>query len=355
MTRIRTQHDLARLLNVSRVTVQRALSDHPYVNDGLRAEIQAAAKKYGYRPFANAQSLRTGQTHAIGVLLFNIRSAKQIVGPVFFEFLAGITDRLVECEYKTIVVRDWQLAGDEGHRTPVLFRERAMDGLICTHPTTPLLSHFITSLKVPVVWLDSGHHEDHGAVWRDEAGAARLAVQKLVELGHRKITYLDKRSSGPEGPSNRVYSVHHSVTERSAGYGQTMTAEKLAPQRLITLTYQQTAAELQQILKQPDRPSAFVCYSVNEAFWLRNACIAAGLSVPTDVSIIALDDNASVVDQWPELGRISFDRYAMGHCAAEMMVTMLEKDGIAPPSRGFVDHQILGQTFAPPPMQGAVG
>lgn len=59
VTRIRTQHDLARLLNVSRVTVQRALSDHPYVNDGLRAEIQAAAKKYGYRPFANAQSLRT--------------------------------------------------------------------------------------------------------------------------------------------------------------------------------------------------------------------------------------------------------------------------------------------------------
>lgn len=344
-TDVLTQRNLAKLFGVSRVTVQRALSGHPYVKEEIRAEIQAAAKKHGYRPHANAKSLRTGQTHAVGVLLFNIRAAKAIIGPVFFEYLAGITDRLVEHEYKTLVVRDWQLAGDEGTRTPILFRERSMDGLICTHPTTPLLTKFIESLKVPVVWLDSGHHEDHGAVWRDEAGATRLAVQTLVELGHRKIVYLDKPLIGPAKPADKVYSVHHSVTERSAAYREAMEGANLSPMHMNAFVYSETIGPLKELLARADRPTAYLCYSTNEACWVRTACMGAGLSVPGDVSIIALDDNAAIPDQWPELGRVTFDRYAMGRCAAEMMLGMLDNKGVAPPSRSFTDHKILGETF----------
>lgn len=347
-TDIRTQNDLAKLFGISRVTVQRALSGHPYVNEDIRNEVQKAAKKHGYRPHANAASLRRGATQAIGVLLFNVRSAKAIVGPVFFEYLAGITDRLVEHEYKTLVVRDWQLAGDDGDRTPILFRERSMDGLICTHPTTPLLAQFIQSLKVPVVWLDSGHHEDRGAVWRDEPGATRLAVDTLVKLGHRRIVYLDKPMIGPQKPADRVYSVHHSVIERSNAYREAMAARNLDPLRMDAFVYPETIGPLKELLSRPDRPTACLCYSTNEAFWVRTICIEAGLSVPGDVSILALDDTAAVADQWPELGRVAFDRYAMGRCAAEMMLEMLGNKGVAPPSRGFSDHQILGNTFSRP-------
>jgi LacI family transcriptional regulator len=318
------------------------------VNEEIRAEIQAAAKKHGYRPHANARSLRTGQTHAIGVLLFNVRTAKWVVGPVFFEYLAGITDRLVEQEYKTIVVRDWQLAGDEGNRTPILFRERAMDGLICTHPTTPLLAQFIDKLNVPVIWLDSGHHEERGTVSRDEACATRLAVETLAGLGHRKIVYLDKPGSGPSKPADKAYVVHHSVTERRAAYQAVMGERNLDPKCMVASAYEETIGPLKEMLAQSDRPTACICYSTNEAFWLLSACGAMGLSVPKDLSIIALDDNASIADSWPELGRISFDRYAMGRCAAEMMLERLENKTVVPPSLNFAKHQILGSTFAHP-------
>jgi DNA-binding LacI/PurR family transcriptional regulator len=102
------------------------------------------------------------------------------------------------------------------------------------------------------------------------------------------------------------------------------------------------------MLAQSDRPTACICYSTIEAFWLLSACGAMGLSVPKDLSIIALDDNASIADSWPELGRISFDRYAMGRCAAEMMLERLENKTVVPPSLNFAKHQILGSTFAHP-------
>jgi DNA-binding LacI/PurR family transcriptional regulator len=112
--------------------------------------------------------------------------------------------------------------------------------------------------------------------------------------------------------------------------------------------YAESIVSLKELLKQSDRPTAFVCYSSNEAYWVRTVCIEAGLSVPRDVSILALDDNASNADQWPELGRVTFDRYAMGRCAAEMILEMLGNKGVVPPSRGFTDHRILGETFARP-------
>lgn len=349
-TQIRTQHDLAQLLKVSRVTVQRALSDHPYVNDGLRAEIQAAAKKYGYRPYANAQSLRTGQTHAIGVLLFNVRSVNAVVGPVFFEYLAGITDRLVEQEYKTIVVRDWQLAGEDVPHTPILFRERAMDGLICTHPTTPLLTQFIEKLNVPVIWLDSGHHEPGKTISRDESGAVRLAMQTLLNLGHRRIAYLGKGVDGPMGESRKMYPAHHSTTERKAAYDSIMAEHNLTPINQPVVSFESSIEPLKQMLQQPNRPTACLCYSVYEAFWVQSACIELGLRVPRDLSILALDDNASIIEMWPDLGRITFDRYAMGRLAAEMMLTTLDGQCADPPSVNFQQHHLLGRTFAPPSM-----
>ncbi len=338
-TDVRTQRDIAQLLGISTVTVQRALSGHPYVNEEMRTEIQAAAEKHGYRPHANAASLRRGATQTVGVLLFNIRSTKAIIGPVFFEYLAGITDRLVERDYKTMVVRDWQLAGGDIDRMPILFRERSMDGLICTHPTTPLLAQFIESLKVPVVWLDGGHHDDRGAVWRDEAGATRFAVDMLAKLGHRRIVYLDKPTGGPQEPADKAYIVHHSVAERSCAYRQAMAARNLSPMFMNAFVYSDTIGPLKESLMQAERPTAYLCYSSNEAFWVRTACVEAGLSVPRDVSILSLDDNASIADQWPELGRVAFYRYAMGRCAAEMILEMLGNKGIAPPSRGFSDHR----------------
>lgn len=347
-TDVRTQHDLAQLIGVSRVTVQRALSGHPYVNEDMRLEIQAAAKKHGYRPHANAASLRRGKTQTVGVLLFNIRSHKAIVGPVFFEYLGGITDRLVERDYKTMVVRDWQLAGDEVGQIPILFRERSMDGLICTHPTTPTLSRFIESLKVPVIWLDSGHREDRGAIGRDEAGAAHLAVDVLAGLGHRRIVYLDKPIVGPRKPADQAYTMHHSVTERRNAYHEAMVARHLDPVHLTTPCYDETVVPLKESLLQAQRPTAYVCYSIHEAFWLRSVCISIGMSVPRDVSIIALDDNASIIDLWPELGRVTFDRYEMGRYAADMMLETLNNRGIAQPSRCFNEHQLLGNTFSRP-------
>lgn len=345
-TDVRTQHDLAKLFGVSRVTIQRALSGHPYVNEEMRAGIQAAAEKYGYRPHANAASLRRGATQTIGVLLFNIRSTKSIIGPVFFEYLAGITDRLVERDYKTMVVRDWQLTGGEEKQTPILFRERSMDGLICTHPTTPLLTEFIESLKVPVVWLDSGHRDAQGAIWRDEAVATRLAVDALVQRGHRNIVYVDKEIDGPIEPADRVYTTHHSVSERRDGYREAMRACGLPAVHIPARSYVDTIGPLKKSLSGADRPTAYVCYSFHEAFWVRSASIEAGLSIPRDVSIIALDDSASVPELWPELGRITFDRYEMGRCAADMMLDTLGNKGAAQPSRGFVDHQLLGETYS---------
>lgn len=67
-----TAAEIARMCNVSRTTVDRALKNKPGISPETRARIHAIAKEYDYHPNYLASSLSTGRTHSVGVIVFDL-------------------------------------------------------------------------------------------------------------------------------------------------------------------------------------------------------------------------------------------------------------------------------------------
>src|SRR5690625_6373967 len=64
-----TLKDIAEKLNVSSVTVSKALNDKEGVSEELREKIKEVAESMGYRMNAAAKSMRYGYSYNIGVII----------------------------------------------------------------------------------------------------------------------------------------------------------------------------------------------------------------------------------------------------------------------------------------------
>jgi len=68
-----TLEDIARALKVSKMTVSRAINDHPEISRETRARILAMAQKMNYRPNQFARALTTHRSYLIGIVVPDLR------------------------------------------------------------------------------------------------------------------------------------------------------------------------------------------------------------------------------------------------------------------------------------------
>jgi LacI family transcriptional regulator len=62
-----TQMDIARKLNVSRITVSKALRNHPDISMEMKKKVSETAEELGYIPNLIAQNLISKRTFTLGV------------------------------------------------------------------------------------------------------------------------------------------------------------------------------------------------------------------------------------------------------------------------------------------------
>src|SRR5437764_9602226 len=177
-----TVSSLAKYLKLSSASVSMILnSTHKATRfpEKTRKRVLAAAAKFNYRPNFVARSLRKQQTFTIGVLVPEVSEGYAAL------VLAGIEDYLLQAGYFYFVV-------SHRHKThlleqyPRLFMDRLVEGIIAVD-TTEL--PFIPQVPTAVV---SGHRRMPGItnVVLDHRRAALLALEHLLQLGHRRIAFI---------------------------------------------------------------------------------------------------------------------------------------------------------------------
>src|SRR5262249_34924580 len=115
----------------------------------------------------------------------------------------------------------------------------------------------------------------------DNRHGARLAVEHLHTLGHRRIAHL----AGSRRLSNFV--------DRREGYREALAALRLpwdADLEITIDTGSDVQAELARLLTLPDPPTALFCHHDSCAVWALQAAAALGLRVPQELSVVGFDD-----------------------------------------------------------------
>src|ERR1041385_7011912 len=92
-----TLEDIARALNVSKMTVSRAINNHPEISSEKRARILATAQKMKYRPNQFARALMTKQSYLIGIVV------PDLMHSYFAEICRGVESNARPAGYQNLI------------------------------------------------------------------------------------------------------------------------------------------------------------------------------------------------------------------------------------------------------------
>ncbi|WP_172292599.1 LacI family DNA-binding transcriptional regulator [Pseudoruegeria sp. HB172150] len=301
--------DVAEAAGVSKATASNVFNRPGIVRKELRDRVLETARQIGYAgPDPRARVLGTGKVGAIGVAT---------VEPLSYFFEDSFARELM-----TSIARacddsgtGLSLVSSANHEQLAWnLRNAVVDGflLYCLEEARDLIDE-ARDRHLPYVALYVDRRETGiPAVGIDEAAAARLATQHLLDLGHRRFAILAMEfTAGSSGPVTleTVDTAFYSATSgRAIGTLDTL-EEAGIPRTSVpiheTLTDADTVAEaLERIFAASEPPTAFVAQSDAIALYALDWLTERGISVPGDVSLIGFDDIPEAAVSTPPLTTI---------------------------------------------------
>ena len=336
--------ELATNLGLSQTTVSRALNGYPEVNEITRERVMAAAKRHSYLPNTRAIRLATGRAMAVGHVI-PIATKHEIVNPVFADFIAGAGETYSRNGYDMVlsVVPDDQ----ETQAYRDLQSRGTVDGIIVHAPRLddpriallrevglPFVVHGrATGTKDAYSWLDVNNRR-----------AFQRATEFLLDLGHRRI-----------GLINGLEYMDFAIRRRT-GYVDALVARGIQPDPDLMFSDEMTEGRgyraAIEMLKQRDKPTAFLVSSMISALGVRRALDELGLKPGRDVSIIIHDDELSYLRNGDDVPIYTATRSSVreaGRQTAEMVLDLIANPGKPPQTRLLEAELIIGQSTGPAP------
>jgi len=302
--------DVAERAGVSGQTVSRVVNASPRVDPETRARVEAAMTALGYRPHRAARALRTGRTQTIGLVVSTLASVGNS------RMLQAVADAAAARGYALPVVT----LGAEGDVAAAFERlaEQGVDGAIVLNEATERVRGAdVRAAGLRLVVVDSPRDDRFGVVETDHAGGARLAVEHLLELGHRTAHHL----AGPAGS--------FAAAERERGWreGLESAGAPVPPVVRGDWTSASGFAAASALLD----AGATAVFAANDqmALGLLRAVAEAGRAVPGDVSVVGFDDIADAADYRPPLTTVRQDFDALGARAVAALVDGIEAGAAA--------------------------
>lgn len=300
--------EIARAAEVSVATVSRALSNRNYpLKAETRQRILKLAKEMGYQPNLVARSLQSNRSHLVGVIVDRMQS------PFAAATVQGIQDGLRDAGYTISIAysnRDQKLALEAIHT----FYRHQVAGLVILNSWLHTYNDSILSLQDrPFVFVNRVFSNGVGnCVAPGDCYGAQLATQHLVDLGHRRIGYINGRADWIEAQNRlagfREVLEKHGLPTEAALIGQGDWGRDSG--------FQAT----QQLLALKERPTAIFAANDIMALGAYYAIQEAGLKIPADIAIVGYDDRDFAAWIRPALTTVRMPSYEMGQAAARLMM-----------------------------------
>jgi LacI family transcriptional regulator len=178
-----TLRTVATSLGLSVTTVSRALKEGPEVNCETIKIVKKAAAELGYRPNLGGLNLKTGKTHAIGIVLPFERQGDMNI--IVASLVEGVSGSMKKFGYRTTVSP--QLQSDDPLRAVRdLVEEGSVDGIIITHtlPQDERVKYLLDN-GMPFVTFGRTELPDlHPSIDIDHEQIGATAALMLLDAGH---------------------------------------------------------------------------------------------------------------------------------------------------------------------------
>ncbi|HEV2420568.1 MAG TPA: LacI family DNA-binding transcriptional regulator [Candidatus Acidoferrales bacterium] len=343
-----TIRDVAKESGFSAATVSIVLNNAPlarYIPATTKGRIQKAAKKLGYRPNVIARFLRSKRSHTIGVMV------SDVTDPFCIPILRGIDNVLYHAAYLPILV-DIHNQRERFERHLEMLLDRHVEGLIMVANWLFVDINLLGDIEkrnIPAAIIGRELKGSISSVMVDNEAGARLALEHLYSLGHRRVAFI----RGPKTLADTVprwqgiVSFARSVKLRIDSKLIMDLPNSLDPSSSFENGFRLTAA----LLKRRLRFTALVAFDDLSAFGAIRALEKEGVHVPEECSVIGFDDVAPSMLSIPSLTTIRQPLQAMGASAATSVLegvdAALEKRGFASSHRKMPPELVVRESTRP--------
>src|ERR1035437_5361728 len=308
------QSDIARKLNISRVTVSKALRDHPDISLSMKKRIVETAAKMGYVPNLIARQLNSRRTFTIGIVVPDLENS-------FFSFIVdSMIDYATEHNYYAIVTVSREKESIEKRNIENLIGMRVDGLLVCLSQETYDSQVFkkVGKMKIPLVFFDRAFDNLRFSrvVFNDKPGAIN-SLNRIFLQGYTRIACF----SG--------YSRVNIGKERLEGFIDTLSKNKITVHKEWIIEGGFELKDGYESFKKLNSSGNLpeVIFAVNDrvALGAYKAAMEAGLRVPEDIGIFAYGFNEITDFFDPQLTVINQDPRKMGLEACKLLIDEIEK------------------------------
>jgi LacI family transcriptional regulator len=309
-----TIKEIAKIAGVSPSAVSIVINNKKGVSESTRKKVSEIIEKLQYAPNPNSRRLLLKKTNNIAILFEKDLSPME---HLFYSELNRVI--LHECETLGYNLIFTSITVEEGNVVlPNVIKAYDVDGIILYGDVDKVVLNGLKKFDIPYIVVDNHLADpDTLSISADYEKAAYTATRHLISLGHKDIAYLGNSSL----PNFNL--------QTFSGFKRALEECRI----ILPISWIQMSASsedsaydcMEAILAYDQFPSAVFCSADIYAIGAMRSIKSHGLKIPSDISIVAIDDIilSRYVD--PPLTTVRIDKVEMGKMAMGMLVKKMEK------------------------------
>ncbi len=305
-----TMKDIADELNITVMSVSKALSGKEGVSSELRARIISKAEELGYKKGSQAKETKSKN---IGILVAE-RSLN--ANATFMSIQQSLITQLSKLDYYGLT----EIIPEETEHLllePKLLKDKKIDGFIILGQMKKEYLDFLKASNLPKVLMTFEFaDETDGGIVCDNIYFGYTLTQYLYDKGYKKIGFV----------GNPLFDA--TVMDRYLGYHKAvlLNNQKSNPDYIIEDVSRD--GEEQGLFIPEDVPDAFICNDCRVAYKLIHQLEGMEFDVPEDIAVAAFDDGIYADFGIPKLTTFSVDYDEMARMAAESILSKIQYPSI---------------------------
>ncbi|MDD9746856.1 MULTISPECIES: LacI family DNA-binding transcriptional regulator [Marinovum] len=303
-----TNSQIAKAAGVSPAVVSRIVNGDKTlrVSEETRKRVLELVEEMGYAPNAAARSLRSAKAGMIALVVHDVTN------PVYAEIISG-AQHAAAAHGKAVLLGEASGETDGAKRIEELIAGNGIDGLILQGAGTAMDKALARAAQrsVPTVLLQSGKARNATLLRLDDEAAGRLATQRLIDAGHRRIGFLGA-SDSLQFARYRRQGWHLALEENHIPFDPEATEHAAS-------TFREGAEAIAALLDRKPDLTAVVAANVITAIGALSMLLDRGFTVPRDFSVIGIQDAEIAAVFRPALTVVQMPLYALGEKAVNVV------------------------------------